>query len=53
MEFVGGDITIHDNEMENVEWVNSNKVMDKLTFDADKKVFEKALPIIQKLIVKC
>lgn len=50
MQFLGGDITNHDFEMENVEWVDEDKVLEKLTFRADKKVFEKALLIINGLI---
>ena len=45
-----GDITKHDFEMENVEWVAENKVLEKLSFKADKKVFENALLVINKLI---
>ena len=49
MEFAGGDITKHDDEMEAVEWVLSDKVLEKLTYRSDKEVFVKALPIIQEL----
>ena len=49
-EFIGGDITQHDFEMENVEWVESGKVLEKLTYKADKEVFTQALPIILKLL---
>lgn len=50
-EYIDGDITKHDFEMENVEWVEKDKVLDKLSFKADKQVFQKALPIIEKLKV--
>lgn len=50
MEYKGGDITEHDFEMENVEWVEKDKVLDKLTFKSDKEVFRKALPIIESLV---
>ena len=49
MEFLKGDIKNHDWEMENVEWLEKEKVMDRLTYSSDKKVFEKALPVIEKL----
>ena len=49
-KYTGGDISKHDFEMENVEWVESSKVLDKLSFKADKEVFKKALPIISKLL---
>lgn len=50
MEYLGGDITQHDFEMENVEWVESDKVLEKLTYKSDKDVFKKALPIIESLV---
>ena len=50
MKYDGGDITKHDFEMEDVRWVESDKVLKKLTFKSDKTVFEKALPIIQSLV---
>jgi 8-oxo-dGTP diphosphatase len=50
MEYKGGDITKHDFEMEDVKWVQSDKVLSELTFKSDKSVFEKALPIIQSLV---
>ncbi len=42
MKFLGGDITNHDNEMENVEWIEKEKVLEKLTFKADKEAFGEA-----------
>lgn len=50
MEYKNGDITKHDFEMEDVQWIESDKVLEKLTFKSDKQVFEKALPIIQSLV---
>lgn len=49
MKFVGGDITQHDFEMENVEWVEMDNVLEKLTYKSDKEVFIKAEPIIRSL----
>lgn len=49
MEFVGGDIAKHDLEMENVEFVEGDMVLSRLTYPSDKAVFQKALPIIEKL----
>lgn len=49
MRFLGGDITKHDHEMENVEWVEAEKVLSTLTFRSDKEVFRKALPVIESL----
>ncbi len=46
MEYVSGDITRHDMEMENVEWVPADNVEKKLTFKADKKVWREAKEII-------
>jgi 8-oxo-dGTP pyrophosphatase MutT (NUDIX family) len=42
MEYVGGDITKHDFEMENVQWLPKNEVADRLTYDSDKKVWSEA-----------
>ena len=46
MEYVGGDITKHDEEMENVKWVAIEKVEEKLTYKSDKKVWEEAQKFI-------
>ncbi len=46
MEFIRGDIKKHDWEMEEVEWLPKDKVLDRLTYESDKKVFQEA----QKLI---
>lgn len=51
MEYVGGDITKHDFEMEDVRWVEKEKVLEKLTYKSDKEIFKKALPIIERLVV--
>ncbi len=48
MEFVGGDITKHDFEMENVEWLPVEEVENRLTFPADKKVWEEARKYLNK-----
>jgi 8-oxo-dGTP pyrophosphatase MutT (NUDIX family) len=40
MEYVSGDITKHDWEMENVEWIPKEEVLEKLTYPSDKKVWE-------------
>ncbi len=49
MKYVSGDITKHDFEMENVEWVEMDKVLEKLTYKSDKEVFMKAEPVIRSL----
>ena len=46
MKYLNGDITKHDFEMENVEWIKTNEVMEKLTYPGDKKVWEQARAII-------
>ena len=48
MEDVGGDITKHDHEMENVEWLPVEKVEERLTYNSDKKVWEVALRAINR-----
>jgi 8-oxo-dGTP pyrophosphatase MutT (NUDIX family) len=42
MDYVSGDITKHDNEMENVEWLKPDEVEDRLTYPSDKKVWQEA-----------
>ena len=46
MEYVGGDITRHDHEMENVEWLPKDKVEQKLTYKSDQKVWREAKELI-------
>lgn len=49
MKYTGGDISQHDHEMENVEWLPIDQVMDRLTYKSDKDVFIEARPIIEQL----
>lgn len=42
MEFIEGDISKHDWEMENVEWLAENEVAKRLTYSSDKKVWKEA-----------
>lgn len=46
MGYVSGDISDHDWEMENVEWITPDKVEDRLTYLSDKKVWREALKLI-------
>jgi len=46
MESIGGDITKHDFEMENVEWLPESEVEKRLTYDSDKKVWSQARELI-------
>ena len=50
MEYVSGDITQHDWEMENVEWLPTDKVEYRLTYPSDKQAWEKAEKIIKSII---
>jgi len=49
MEYVEGDITDHDFEMENVKWVEEDKVLETLTYKGDKEVFKLAQPHLKEL----
>lgn len=42
MEYVSGDTTNHDWEMENVAWLPMDQVAERLTYPTDKKVWEEA-----------
>jgi 8-oxo-dGTP diphosphatase len=46
MNYVSGDITKHDNEMENVEWLQKEEVENRLTYPSDKKVWQEAEKLI-------
>jgi 8-oxo-dGTP diphosphatase len=46
MEYVDGNITKHDHEMESVEWLPANKVEERLTYESDKIVWREALKIL-------
>ena len=47
MNYVDGDVTEHDFEMEEVEWVPFDQVDGRLTYSSDKKVWEEARQIIK------
>ena len=49
MEYNGGDITKHDREMENVEWLPMDEVKNRLTYDSDKKVWGQARKMIKSI----
>jgi 8-oxo-dGTP diphosphatase len=42
MEHLGGDFKNRDFEMEDVEWIEKEKVKDKLTYKSDKEAWEEA-----------
>ena len=46
MEYISGDITDHDTEMENVEWLEVDKVETRLTYPSDKKVWQEVKGIL-------
>jgi len=46
MEYVSGDTTHHDMEMENVEWLPVDEVENRLTYQSDKKVWVEAKQLI-------
>lgn len=46
MKYLGGDITNHDDEMEEVEFINSDDVFDRLTYESDKSAWKDARGII-------
>jgi 8-oxo-dGTP diphosphatase len=48
MEYISGDITKHDTEMENVEWLLEAEVEKRLTYKEDRKVWQVALRAINR-----
>lgn len=49
MEFVSGDIKNHDHEMSEVEWIETEKVLERLTYKSDKAAFEQAPELFKKM----
>ncbi len=47
MKYIGGDITQHDHEMEEVEWIDPGDVEKRLTYPSDKKVWKEAQKLIE------
>lgn len=50
MEYVSGDTTQHDFEMEAVEWVPIEEVNDRLSHKSDKQLFKETQKRIEELI---
>jgi 8-oxo-dGTP diphosphatase len=46
MTVVSEDISKHDKEMENVEWLAFNKVEKRLTYPSDKKAWQEASKLV-------
>ena len=46
MEYLSGNITKHDIEMENVEWLSEEEVEKRLTYPTDKKVWQEARQLL-------
>lgn len=47
MEYLTGDITKHDTEMENVEWLPVEEVENRLSYKSDKKVWIQARKMLE------
>ena len=47
MDYTGGDITKHDHEMENVEWLKVDEVEERLTYNSDKDVWQEAQGLLK------
>ena len=46
MEYVSGNIEDHDWEMEDAEWLPTEKVQERLTYKSDKQVFSQTIKLI-------
>ncbi len=46
MEYLSGDITNHDWEMENVEWLSIDEVEKRLSYPSDRKVWQEAVNLV-------
>lgn len=49
MEYQKGEITGHDTEMEEVEWLPAEQVAERLTYKGDKEVWRQAQKVIKKM----
>lgn len=49
MEHIGGDIESHDQEMSAVEWLPTEKIPERLSYQTDKEAFKQALELFDKL----
>jgi 8-oxo-dGTP diphosphatase len=49
MKYLSGNISKHDFEMENVEWIPVEEVENRLTYPSDKKVWQEAIFFIKQL----
>jgi len=47
MEYVSGETSDHDWEMQEVEWLDESEVEKRLTFKSDKIAFKQALEIVK------
>jgi 8-oxo-dGTP diphosphatase len=52
MEYISGDITKHDHEMENVEWLPIDKIEERLTYPSDKKVWHEAKKLLDEQVIR-
>jgi len=46
MTVISEDITNHDKEMENVEWLEAEKIETRLTYPSEKKIWQEAKKLI-------
>lgn len=46
MKEIGGDISIHDDEMEEVEWIRPEEVEKRLSYPSDKRVWREARELL-------
>ncbi|MGH7204461.1 MAG: NUDIX hydrolase [Candidatus Levyibacteriota bacterium] len=46
MEYISGDVTEHDFEMENVEWIPIDEIESRLTYKSDKQIWKESKSLI-------
>jgi 8-oxo-dGTP diphosphatase len=51
MKYKGGELNPQKEEIEAAGWVPAEEVLDKLSFDKDKKIYNIAMQKLQKLKV--
>jgi len=50
MEAVGGDVTLHDWEYDEVQWFNLEQAAGIMTYDNERQIFLKAMPLIRQFL---
>jgi NADH pyrophosphatase NudC (nudix superfamily) len=48
MEFLGGDPSLHDDEVEEARWFETDEAVRELSYPTERDIFGKALALLKK-----